>query len=43
MNNVLTTVILLGVFIAPLMYLTLKLIEAVAKLNLNDFFLLSIF
>jgi len=43
MNNILSTVLLLGLFIAPLMYLTLKLTEAVAKLNLNDFFLLSIF
>lgn len=43
MNNALVSVILLGFFIAPIMWLVIRLVFAIGRLNLTDFYLLSLF
>ncbi len=43
MNNILEVIIVLGVIILPVMLLILKIVQGIAKLNLNDYFLLATF
>jgi hypothetical protein len=43
MNNILEIIIVLGVIILPIMLLILKIVQGIAKLNMNDYFMLATF